>query len=129
MDVLRAVHVPRLDREEDRPLHLAGVRRVAELLLQVRVPLDHPGGAPHLHPPAIRVVHQEEERLRVLGQVAQGDVLAVAAEVGEPERVVVDHLEEPGRAAAVLDVGLPVGVRGAEVEHVQVGEECRQVRR
>ena len=128
VDVLRAVHVPRLDREQDRPLHLAGVRRVAELLQQGRVPLDHAGGAPHLHPPAVRVVHQEEERLRVLGQVAQRDVLAVAAEVGEAERVLVDHLQEPGRAAAVLDVRLPVGVRGAQVEHVQVGEELGQVR-
>ena len=84
----------------------AGVRRVAELRLQGRVPLDHAGGAPHLHPPAVGVVHQEEERPGVLGQVAQGDVLPVAAEVGEPERPLVDHLEEARRAAAVLDVGL-----------------------
>jgi hypothetical protein len=50
---------------------------------QARVSLDHLGGAPDLHPPAVREVPQEEEYLRVLGQVAEGNVLAVAAEVDE----------------------------------------------
>ena len=92
VDMLWAIHVPRIDREQNRPLDLAGVRRVAELRLQRRIAFDPPDGAPYFHPPTVRVVHQEEERLWILGQVAQGDVLAVAAEVAEPHGVVVKHL-------------------------------------
>jgi hypothetical protein len=51
MDVLGAVHVSDLDREQDRSLGLAGVFSVAEFLLQGRVPLDHARGAPDLDPP------------------------------------------------------------------------------
>jgi hypothetical protein len=42
--------------------------------------------------------------------------LAVAAEVGEAERLVVEHAQEPGRAAAMLNIGLAVGIDGGEIE-------------
>jgi hypothetical protein len=67
VDVLRAVHVPGIDREQDRPFRLAGIRRLAEPLLQCRVSFDDPPGPPQLHPPFVRVVHQEDERFRILG--------------------------------------------------------------
>ena len=48
-------------------------------------------------------------RLGIVGQVARGDVLAVAGKIGESDRLVVEHVQEAGRAAAMLDVGLAVG--------------------
>ena len=129
VDVLRAVHVPRLHLEDDRPLDLAGIAGVSQGLDQPGIPLDHPSRAPDLDPPPLGVVHQEEERPRVLREVAQRDVLAVAAEVGEGERPLVQDLQEAGRAAPVLDVRLALGVRRPEVEHVEAGEERLQLRR
>ena len=64
----------------------------------------------------MRVVHQEQLRLRVVGQVAARHELAVADEVGERDRVLVEHVQEARRAAAVLDVGLPGGVRRRQVD-------------
>ena len=83
VDVLLAIHVPRLDREQNRPLDFAGIRRIAELLQQVRIVLNHARRAPELDPLAVGVIHQEDKRLRILGQIAERDVLPVAAEVGE----------------------------------------------
>jgi hypothetical protein len=52
-------------------------------------------------------------RLRILVEVAERDVLLVAREVREPERLVVDHAQETRRSAAMLDVRLTHGVRGS----------------
>ena len=53
-------------------------------------------------------------RLGIVREIAQRDVLPVADEVGEADRLVVEHLEKAGRAAAVLNVRLTVRVRGGE---------------
>src|SRR5262249_39555531 len=42
------------------------------------------------------------------------DVLPVAGEIDEADGLFVEHAQEPGGAAAMLDVGLAVGVRGGE---------------
>ena len=57
----------------------------------------------------VRVVHQEDERLRVLREVAERDVLAVAAEVGEAERVLVEHAA--GNRAGRRDTGCTAAPR------------------
>ena len=53
-------------------------------------------------------------RLRVLGEIAQRDVLPVAREVGEADGVLVEHPQEARRPAAMLDVGLALRVGGRQ---------------
>ena len=104
-DVLRAVRVVGLHAEHDgllaaRSVTLGQERRDAFVIL------DRARRAPDLHPPPIGIIHQKDHRLRIVGEIAGGDVLPVAAEIGEGERLVVDHAQETLWAAAVLDVGL-----------------------
>jgi hypothetical protein len=72
-------------------------------------------------------VQDEDVAARVLGEIADGDVLPVAAEIGEAKRALVDHLQEARRAAAVLDVGLSIGVGRGEEERVDGFQECREI--
>ena len=103
-DVLGAVDVPGLDLEQDRLLGCGPVRvgkcsSRAGSSSTVRArpqTLIRRGG----------IVHEEEEGVRIFREVADRDVLPVAAKVGEAERPLGQHLEEP-LAAAMLDVGLP----------------------
>ncbi len=53
--------------------------------------------AEQLQARAARVVHHEQRDAVVIGEIADADVLPVAAEIGEPERALVKHLDEPGR--------------------------------
>ena len=69
------------------------------------------------------VVHEEEHGTRVLGQIAGGDVLPVAGEIGEGERRLVNDAQEAGRSAAMLDVRLPVLARGRKVERPHARDE------
>lgn len=73
------------------------------------------------------VVHEEQGDAVVGAQVAGGEVLAVAAHVGERQGVGVEYVDEAGRAAAVLSVG-PAGlVDRREVEPVAGGDESASV--
>ena len=73
------------------------------------------------------VVHQEQERPVVLRQVAERDVLAVAAVIGKAERPLVDRAEEALRPAAVLGVRLSGGAGGREIGRVDLCEEGDEV--
>jgi hypothetical protein len=50
------------------------------------------------------------------------DGLAIGAEDGESERVLVEDLKEPSWDAAVLDIRLHLSVRSDKVEYFQVRE-------
>ena len=76
----------------------------------------------------MQIVHREEMRARILGEVAGRDELAIADEVRERERVVVEHAEKARWAAAMLDVRLALGARGREVDAVLLGEKRRRAR-
>ena len=52
--------------------------------------------------------------LGIVREVAERDVLPVAGEVGEADRLVIEHVQETGRPAAMLDIGLTVRARGGE---------------
>jgi len=52
--------------------------------------------------------------LGVLGKITRGDELAIAYEIGKSDRVLIEHLKKPCRPAAMLNVGLAVGVRCRE---------------
>ena len=115
-DMLRAVRVPGLDGEDDG---LLGARLVA--LGEQRggergIVLDRARRAPDLHPHAVGVVHQEQRGLGIVGEIAGRDVLAVAAEIGEAERLLVEHAQEAGRTAAMLNIRLAVGIDRREIE-------------
>src|SRR5665213_2718651 len=66
-------------------------------------------------------------RLRVFGEIALGEVLPVAAVIGERDGLLVQDLDKALGAAAMLDIGLPVGAGGGEKQAVGVGQEARQL--
>ena len=73
------------------------------------------------------IVHQDQRDTIIGGDIANADVLPVAAEIGKAERFLVEYLEEAGRAAAVLHIG-PAGLRNrGHVEAVARCDECRLV--
>ena len=55
--------------------------------------------------------------------------MPVAAIVGEAERLLVDHLDEALRPAAVLDIGRAVRGGGGEKRRVEPGDELGKLRR
>ena len=125
--MLRAIGVPGRDLEQD---HLLGPRLVAlrhQRSHQRRIVLDDARLAPDLDPAAMRIIHDEDVRLGVFRQIALRDELPVAAVIGERQRVLVQHFDKALRAAAMLDVGLPVGVGGREIKAVGLRQERREV--
>src|SRR6266849_8344581 len=73
------------------------------------------------------VVHQEDVGLRVFGEVSLGDVLPVAAVIGERQRVLVQNLDEAFGPAAMLDIGLSISGGGSQEHAVSGSEECGEV--
>ena len=69
------------------------------------------------------IVHEDEGYAVVVVQVAGGDVLLVAAEVGESDGAVVEDVDEAGRATAVLNVRPAGFAGGGHVEGVAGGYE------
>ena len=93
-------------------IDLLGPRLVAfrhQRLRQRRVVIDDARLAPDLDAAAVRIVHHEDMRLRVLREIALRDVLPVAAVVGERDRVLVEDFDKALRPAAMLDIGMAVG--------------------
>jgi hypothetical protein len=66
--------------------------------------------------PAVRVVHQHERGTVVGADIADADVLTVAPEVREAERLIAEHLEEFGRPAPVLHIGPAALLASGQVE-------------
>ena len=71
----------------------------------------------------VGVVHEEEGDAVVMEEVSGGDVLLVAAEVGEGEGAVVEDVEEAGVAATELHVGPSGFADSGHVEAVAGAEE------
>src|SRR3546814_11967394 len=70
---------------------------------------EEAGEAADFQAAAVRVVDKDEGETVVGPEVADAQILAVAAEVGIGQRPLVEHLEEAARAAAELHVG-PAGL-------------------
>src|SRR5262245_9685829 len=64
----------------------------------------------------------------VSGEIADGDVLTVPGVVPKTERFVVQHFDEPLRAAAVLDIGRAGGGHFTEKRGIEFGNESRKLR-
>lgn len=123
-DVLGAVPVEGCQVDDDDALG-AGFVVEEELMLPFGgvVPRDVLDISEDLEARLMRVVHEEECGAGVGTEVAGGDVLAVAGNVGVGDGAVVDDVEEAGRPAAELDVG-PSGLAdGGDVEAVAAGDE------
>ena len=89
MDVLGAVHIPRLDLEQNGPLDLPGTGRITQPVEQGRIVINHAGVAPELDASATGEIHQKDERPGVLRQITKRDVLAIAAEVGKAQSLLI----------------------------------------
>lgn len=123
-DVLLAVPVEGLDRDEDRAFHFGGIVGICEALDKGRVlgDCDDAGVAEYLQPALVGVVQGDECDPVVTADVSGADVLQVAPKVGPADGVVVDDAQETPWAAAVLDVRPPRFAYGGEVEAVPLGE-------
>jgi hypothetical protein len=67
----------------------------------------------NLQPRAVRIVHHDQRDAIVGRDVAEADILQIAAKVREGERFVVEDFDEPGRTTAVLHIGpAALGYRG-----------------
>src|SRR5215471_1105470 len=126
-NVTRAVDVPGGHVEEDDPLGPPFRFWRQKPLDERRVVLDHTRATPDLDPALPRVVHEEQEGAIVLRQIAERDVLPVASEVDEAERLVVEDAEKSRGAAAMLDIRLPIRAGGSKIETVTLGQEGRQL--
>ena len=70
-------------------------------------------------------VDQKEMGLVIFGKVALRDVLLVADEISKADSLVIEHLEKPGRATAVLDIGLPFTIYGRKKNaRLRLDEAC-----
>ena len=106
-----------------------GVSRRQQALDEIGVVLHHLGRAPDLDAAAVGVVDQEQEGAAVLLQIAERDVLPVAAQIGKAQRPLVQDLEEALRAAAVLDVGLSLAIGRGHKDACLGSDEGGEVRR
>ncbi len=111
-DMLRTIGVPGGDREQDRLRRARPIVARHERRHQGLVAFDHAGAAPDFDAAAGGVVDQEQMRLIVLGEIANGDELPVAGEIDEADRRLVEHAQKTRRPPAMLDVGLAEAVRG-----------------
>jgi hypothetical protein len=123
-DVLGAVPVEGFDLDDDGSFD-GGFVWGAELLDEVGGfgTLVDGGAAEDFEAGLGRVVHEDEGYAVVVLEVAGGDVLLVAAEVGEGDGAVVEDVDEAGRAAAMLDVGPSGFAGGGHVKGVAGGDE------
>src|SRR5262245_20012732 len=68
-------------------------------------------------------------RLRIVAEITLGDVLAVASKINKSDGAVVEYTQESRRTAAMLDVGLTLGINGGEEDAQLCLDEGFQVRR
>ena len=69
------------------------------------------------------VIHQDERDPIIGRDVPEAYILSITAKIGEAESLVVQHLEKPSRAAAMLNVGPPGFRHAREVEAVARRDE------
>ena len=124
-DVLRAIPVEGFDVDDEGSLDGGFVVGGAKLLDQGRGlgAFVYFGAAEDLEAGLGGVVHEDEGYAVVVLEVAGGDVLLVATEVGEGDGLIVEDVDEASGASAMLDVGPAGFAGGGHVEGVAGGEE------
>src|SRR5262245_38618666 len=101
---------------------------VLEARKELRFARYHPCAAPQLETPCRSIVHKEQKRALVLGEIADADVLLVARVIGKGDGVLIEHFQEPNEPSAVLDVGLTVGARSRKINGVSLANESNNLR-
>ena len=126
-DVLRTVPVERGDMDDKTTLDLRLGVGQRELRRKLRIGAEIPrlDMRIDLEAPPVGIVHQDQRRAVVCGEIASADVLAVAAKVGDRQRLLVENTDEAGRPAAVLDIGPSVLRDGRHIQAVALGDERR----
>ena len=79
--------------------------------------------ARNLEPRSVWIVHHDQSDAIVSRDVAETDILQIAAKVGEGEGFVVDDFDEPGRTTAMLHVGPTALGNRRHVEAVALFDE------
>ena len=129
-DVLRAVPVEGDDVDDDETLH-PPIEAESFEQFRRRVRLEA-GVAVELDSAAVRVVDRDDRHAIVAGDVAGGDVLAVAEPLGPGDLRRPDDLEEPDRTTAVLqgklsnydtDLFMPLLAAAAKLTGVDLDKE------
>src|SRR5262249_192652 len=67
--------------------------------------------------------------LRIVAEIALSDVLPVTRKIDKSDGAVVEYAQESGWTAAMLDVGLPLGINGGKEDAHLCLDEGSQVRR
>ena len=124
--MLRTVHVPGL--EHTGSLDVCGIGRVRQPVQQFRIVLYHHRISLDLDPAAAGEVHQEQEGLGVVLQVAKRDILPIPTKLGLRECAVIQDLQESWWPAAILDVRLTLYIGRPEIEHVKILDKPLQPR-
>jgi hypothetical protein len=123
VDVLGTVYVPGFDRKENRAFRDPGIIKTGQRREQTGIIVNNTCSSPYLDPAAVCVVHQEDERLLVFRQCAHCNELLISPEVRKGQRPLVYCPQESCRPTSILDIGLPLGVRRTEIEHIHLCEE------
>src|SRR5438046_3793420 len=112
--MLGAVPVAGEYAEDNRLLDERRIDRIGEASKKRRFTRP-PGAAPHLEPPPLGIIHQEQKRTLVFGEIANADVLFVTCVFGKGNGACIEHFQETPRPSAMLDVGLAVGARSRKI--------------
>jgi hypothetical protein len=118
-----AVAVPRDDGKHERSLRSCSITFGHQRSQQLRISFDDTRLAPDLDAPPLCIVDEEQMCLGILGQVAEGDGLAVPGEIGEAQRVLIQRSQEAPRAAPMLDVGLALAIGRSQKEAARGSNE------
>ena len=111
-NVLRAVPVKRLQMKKKQTFNAGAIVGRRHLRQQLRVVLcrqDLDGGV-DFQPGTARIIHQKQAGPVAAAQIAGSNVLAVTAEIGHRQGGVIQQMQKPRRAAAMLNVG-PAALR------------------
>ena len=111
-NVLRAVPVKRLQMKKKQTFNAGAIVGRRHLRQQLRVVLcrqDLDGGV-DFQPGTARIIHQKQAGPVAAAQIAGSNVLAVTAEIGHRQGDVIQQMQKPRRAAAMLNVG-PAALR------------------
>src|SRR5438552_12248455 len=73
------------------------------------------------------IIHEEEEGAVILGEIAGGYILPVAAVIGEAKRGWTDDPDEALWPAAMLGIGLACGIGSREIGRIDGSEELSEV--
>ena len=125
-NVLRAVPVEALDADQQVALDQRIADRRAQPRDQIGIGVggvDMAGPAHQLEALLLGEVDDDQRHPAVVVEVADRDILPIAAKVRQCQGVVIDRLDEAGRTATVLDVGPAARADGGNEETLATGDE------